>query len=105
MSNQEGQIADLVGKFKAGRISRRDFVHGVSLFGAAKPAAAVAAPTPGQPKKGGTFTAATIDKPVNMDPAFGELYSSIQVYDNIFAKLVYVTADNQYVPGLVKAWK
>ena len=120
MSNQEEQIADLVGKFKSGRISRRELMHGVSLFGgltvtagaipallaactpaappaaptaagaaaaptaaaAATPAVAVAtaAPKPSGPKKGGTLTAATIDKPVNMDPAFAELYSSMQVY-------------------------
>ena len=36
MSHQEEQIADLVGKFKTGRISRREFVHGVSLFGGLK---------------------------------------------------------------------
>src|ERR1700730_13115164 len=124
MSIQEEQIADLVGKFKTGRISRREFMHGVSLFGgltvtagaipallaACTPAAAAAvaatwAPKPSTPKKGGTLTAATIDKPVNMDPAFAELYSSIQVYDNVFAKLVYVTADNKFVPGLAKSWK
>src|SRR5262249_5744559 len=118
MSIQEEQIADLVGKFKSGRISRREFMHGVSLFGgltvtagaiptllaactpapppaattapasggaptapaaaptAAKPAAAATtAPQASTPKKGGTLTAATIDKPVNMDPAFAELYS------------------------------
>src|SRR5215813_3640577 len=72
---------------------------------AAPTVAAGAAPTSGTPKKGGTLTAATIDKPVNMDPAFAELYSSIQVYDNVFAKLVYVTRDGQYVPGLAKSWK
>ncbi len=124
MSNQEEQIADLVGKFKSGRISRRELMHGVSLFGgltvtagaipallaactpAAPPAApTAAAPQPSGPKKGGTLTAATIDKPVNMDPAFAELYSSIQVYDNVFAKLLYVTADNKFVPGLAKSWK
>src|SRR5262252_903635 len=148
MSIQEEQIADLVGKFKSGRISRRDFMHGVSMFGgltvtagaipallaactpAASPAATTApaggaAPTApaaaataakpaaaattalqaGTPKKGGTLTAATIDKPVNMDPAFAELYSSIQVYDNVFAKLLYVTADNKFVPGLAKSWQ
>src|SRR5712671_3512028 len=131
MSIQEEQIADLVGKFKSGRISRREFMHGVSLFGgltvtagaipalvaACTPApppaattapasgAATTAPQVGTPKKGGTLTAATIDKPVNMDPAFAELYSSIQVYDNVFAKLVYVTADNKFVPGLAKSWK
>ena len=66
---------------------------------------AEAAAASGTPKRGGTLIAATIDKPVNMDPAFGELYSSIQVYDNVFAKLVYLTRDYTVVPGLAKAWQ
>ena len=137
MSYQEEQVADLVGKFKTGRISRREFMRGVSLFGgftvtagaipallagcappapssataptvaagAATPSAAQAAATPAAPKRGGTLVAATIDKPVNMDPAFAELYSSIQVYDNVFAKLLYVTREGQFIPGLAKSWK
>jgi peptide/nickel transport system substrate-binding protein len=56
------------------------------------------------PQPGGTLIAATIDKPVNMDPAFAELYSSMQVYQNIFNKLVYVDADYNFIPGLAKAW-
>ncbi len=51
---------------------------------------------------GGTVVAATIDKPVNMDPAFAELYSSMQVYQNIFNKLVYVDANYNFIPGLAK---
>jgi peptide/nickel transport system substrate-binding protein len=60
---------------------------------------------PGTPKQGGTLIAATIDKPVNMDPAFGELYSSIQVYDNVFAKLVYLNHDYTLAPGLARSWQ
>lgn len=56
------------------------------------------------PKQGGTIVAATVDKPVNMDPAFAELYSSMQVYQNIFNKLVYVDAKNSIIPGLAKSW-
>lgn len=56
------------------------------------------------PRRGGTVVAATIDKPVNMDPAFAELYSSMQVYQNIFSKLVYTDADFQIIPGLAKSW-
>ena len=56
------------------------------------------------PQQGGTIVAATVDKPVNMDPAFAELYSSMQVYQNIFNKLVYVDARNTLIPGLAKSW-
>ncbi len=59
----------------------------------------------GQPVKGGTATIAIQDNPVNMDPADGQLYSSIQVYDNIFSKLIDVDADFKFVPGLATAWK
>lgn len=124
MSYQEEQLADLAGKLRDGRISRRTFMRYATMWGGytaligaapailaacgtAAPAAVVptALPVASGPKRGGTLNLATIDKPVNMDPAFGELYSSIQVYDNIFAKLLYVTADQQYVPGLAKSWK
>jgi peptide/nickel transport system substrate-binding protein len=39
-----------------------------------------------------------------MDPADAELYASIQVYDNIFSKLLNVTADYKFVPNLAHTW-
>jgi peptide/nickel transport system substrate-binding protein len=59
----------------------------------------------GQPKRGGVLKVATVDKPVNMDPGYAQLYSSLQVYQNVFSKLVYVDEAGQFVPGLAKAWK
>src|SRR5262252_3072585 len=59
----------------------------------------------GQPKKGGVLRVATVDKPVNMDPGYAQLYSSLQVYQNVYNKLVYVDESGQFVPGLAKAWK
>ncbi|HMH76207.1 MAG TPA: ABC transporter substrate-binding protein, partial [Candidatus Udaeobacter sp.] len=59
----------------------------------------------GQPKRGGILRVATVDKPVNMDPGFAQLYSSLQVYQNVFSKLVYVDESGQFVPGLAKSWK
>jgi peptide/nickel transport system substrate-binding protein len=59
----------------------------------------------GQPKRGGTLRVATVDKPVNMDPGYAQLYSSLQVYQNVYNKLVYVDEQGQFVPGLAKAWK
>ena len=41
----------------------------------------------GQPKRGGTLKVATVDKPVNMDPGFAQLYSSLQIYQNVYNKL------------------
>ncbi|HVG80329.1 MAG TPA: ABC transporter substrate-binding protein [Patescibacteria group bacterium] len=59
----------------------------------------------GAPKRGGTLRVATVDKPVNMDPGFAQLYSSLQVYQNVYSKLVNVDEAGQFVPGLAKAWK
>ena len=40
-----------------------------------------------------------------MDPGFAQLYSSLQVYQNVFNKLVYVDEAGNFVPGLAKSWK
>ncbi len=116
-------LIDLVDHVAAGDLSRRDFVRriaalgGGAIFGgplaaaiAARPAGA--APTRSYrraqgdppPVRGGTVVAATIDKPVNMDPAFAELYSSMQVYQNVFDTLVYTDANYNFTPGLAKSW-
>jgi peptide/nickel transport system substrate-binding protein len=58
-----------------------------------------------EPKRGGTLHAATVDKPVNMDPGYAQLYSSLQVYQNVYNKLVYVDEAGRFVPGLAKSWK
>ena len=59
----------------------------------------------GQAKRGGHLKVATVDKPVNMDPGFAQLYSSLQVYQNVFNKLVYVNESGEFIPGLAKSWK
>src|SRR5262245_908941 len=64
-----------------------------------------AARAQGQPKRGGTLRVATVDKPVNMDPGYAQLYSSLQVYQNVFNKLVYVDEAGGFIPGLAKSWK
>lgn len=58
----------------------------------------------GQAVRGGRAVLATVDKPVNMDPADAQLYSSMQVYQNIFHKLINVDADFNFVPGLASEW-
>jgi peptide/nickel transport system substrate-binding protein len=116
------ELMTLVEAFTAGDLSRRDLMRrlgalgGGAVFGGAlathvaaaslEPATGVSARYQADPpaQKGGTVVAATIDKPVNMDPAFAELYSSMQVYQNIFNKLVYTDANFQIIPGLAKAW-
>jgi peptide/nickel transport system substrate-binding protein len=59
----------------------------------------------GTPKRGGTLRVATVDKPVNMDPGYAQLYSSLQVYQNVYSKLVNVDETGLFIPGLAKSWK
>src|SRR6185503_3153287 len=59
----------------------------------------------GQPKRGGILRVATVDKPVNMDPGYAQLYSSLQVSQNVFNKLVYVDEAGTFIHGLAKSWK
>lgn len=110
-SLQREQTFDFFTKFNDGRINRRQLLHSlgtIGAFGAMQglvPGSAGRALAQGTPKRGGILTAATIDKPVNMDPAFAELYSSMQVYQNVFSKLVYVNRQGDLEPGLAKAWR
>jgi peptide/nickel transport system substrate-binding protein len=59
----------------------------------------------GAPKRGGTLRVATVDKPVNMDPGYAQLYSSLQIYQNVYNKLAYVDESGQFIPGLARSWK
>lgn len=58
----------------------------------------------GSPVKGGSATLAIQDTPVNMDPAQAQLYSSMQVYQNIFSELLEVDANYNYKGNLATSW-
>ncbi|HEX5402211.1 MAG TPA: hypothetical protein VFX16_07915 [Pseudonocardiaceae bacterium] len=59
----------------------------------------------GKPVKGGSATLAIEDNPVNMDPADGQLYSSLQVYQNIFSELLEVDTNFNFKPNLAASWQ
>lgn len=59
----------------------------------------------GKPVKGGKATLAIEDNPVNMDPADGQLYSSLQVYQNIYSELLEVDANFNFKPNLAASWQ
>src|SRR5436309_13212147 len=65
----------------------------------------VAAFAQAAPKRGGSLRVATVDKPVNMDPGYAQLYSSLQIYQNVYNKLAYVDEAGQFIPGLARSWK
>jgi peptide/nickel transport system substrate-binding protein len=54
--------------------------------------------------RGGKAVLAIEDNPVDLDPADGQLYSSLQVYQNIFSELLEVDADYTFKPNLASAW-
>jgi peptide/nickel transport system substrate-binding protein len=100
------------------RTSRRGFLKGAAALGAvgatgglsafleacgkSSPGTATAS---GNPVRSGTLTIATVDTPVNMDPQDAELYASIQVYHNLFSRLVELDADFKIQPSLAHSWK
>ena len=57
------------------------------------------------PVKGGKAVLAIQDSPVNMDPADGQLYSSLEVYQNIFSELLEVDENFNFKPNLATSWK
>jgi peptide/nickel transport system substrate-binding protein len=86
-------------------LSRRAWLAAAAGFGTLGGAGVRAAFAQGAPKRGGTLRVATVDKPVNMDPGYAQLYSSLQVYQNVYSKLAYVDETGLFIPGLAKSWK
>ena len=88
-------------------LSRRQWLSGAAAVaaGLGVPQGPRPAFAQGPPKRGGTLRVATVDKPVNMDPGYAQLYSSLQIYQNVYSKMVYVDEAGQFIPGLAKAWK
>lgn len=80
----------------------------VSANGASAAGAGSARLAPGRyqdtPVRGGTLTAAITGQPDTMDPHKAGIYASLQVYDNIYSKLVYIDQELNYIPGLATSW-
>jgi peptide/nickel transport system substrate-binding protein len=57
-----------------------------------------------KPIKGGKAVLAILDNPVDLDPADGQLYSSLEVYQNIFSELLEVDANYNFKPNLAASW-
>lgn len=117
--HQENRSADLLGRnFLAGHVSRRQLIQGAGVLGASAlltqllaacgPAGGTAGSTAsgaaGTPVKGGTLTAALTGNPTSMDPAAAGIYTSLQVIDNIFSKLITMDPKGALVPELAKSW-
>lgn len=113
--------------FLSGRLNRRQLFRGSALIGGAALAtttlgpllAACGASTPSTtssgtaagsagaaaPVSGGTLNVALTGNPTTMDPATAGVYTSLQVLDNIFSKLITMDETGKFVPELAKTWK
>ncbi len=102
-------------------VSRRDLLRalaaagaGVALTSAVRPTSVGAGGFAGvsrgrtrfqdTPVMGGTLTAAITGQPDNMDPHKAGIYASLQIYDNIYSKLIYINQDLTFSPGLAVSW-
>ena len=113
--------------FLSGRLNRRQLFRGSALVGGATLAATTLGPllaacgssTPSTtssgsaagsagasaPVSGGTLNVALTGNPTTMDPATAGVYTSLQVLDNIFSKLITMDETGKFVPELAKSWK
>jgi peptide/nickel transport system substrate-binding protein len=95
---------------------RRTFLKGlgasaaIAAFGGSflaacgNPTTAAGGPGAMTPVRGGRAVLATQGPPVNLDPADGQLYASMQVYQNIFSELLEVGPDFTFRPNLAASW-
>lgn len=103
--------------FFSGHLNRRQLVQGAGALGASAlltqllvacaPGATTSDSTggaAGNPVKGGTLTAALTGNPSSMDPAGAGIYTSLQVIDNIFSKLITMDQDGAFIPELATKW-
>ena len=56
------------------------------------------------PVAGGSLVAGITGQPDTLDPHKATIYSSLQIYDNIFSKLINVDADLNFIPALATSW-
>jgi peptide/nickel transport system substrate-binding protein len=112
----ETELSDLVGEYKAGRLSRRDFVQrGVAMGFAISTlgmilhtvsparAAGLRAPTRA-PQKGGTLRVAVVPPSTPLDPALIGDVATILIGDNIYNFLVRVDHNLIPYPDLATKW-
>jgi peptide/nickel transport system substrate-binding protein len=112
---------ELVEDFKAGRISRRDFVKRAAAIGMtapvitsivmASPAMAgpatrpAARPARAQAKTGGTFTFGAWQDPDTLDPQTTGLAATSRILIHIYDPLLWRNpADGKFYPGLATSW-
>lgn len=114
------QAQALAHGYLTGRLSRRELLRRSAFFGGAAIAATTLGPIiaacgpvgssagaagGGKPVAGGTLTAALTGDPSSMDPASPGIYTSLQVLDNIFNKLITMDETGRFIGELATSWQ
>jgi peptide/nickel transport system substrate-binding protein len=104
--------------YSSGRLDRREFVRALTaatvlagfdgstasaLAGAERRAEEL--DTLATPRYGGTLKAALTGQPDQFDPATAGIYTSRQIYDNVFDNLVQMDAQGNIKPMLATSWR
>jgi len=118
IANQNSVLQTLEQSYIAGHIGRREFVQALAAatalftFGGSTARALAAAETraadidaQAKPRHGGTLNVALTGQPDQFDPATSTVYTSVQIYDNIFDNLVQMDAHGNFTPGLATRWR
>jgi peptide/nickel transport system substrate-binding protein len=96
-------------------MDRRAFLRSTGIAAALAGSGSLVAACAGQPSsaglaqgtkiaRGGTLTLATADTPIDLDPQDEANYASLQVYGNIFARLVSMDTNYNIHPSLAHSW-
>jgi peptide/nickel transport system substrate-binding protein len=121
MAPEEDRAQVLAHGYLTGRLSRRQLlkrsaaVGGVALgastlgpllaaCGGTSTAPSAAAGGAGKPVAGGTLTAALTGNPSSLDPPAADDYTSLQVLDNIFSKLITMDENGNFIGELATSW-
>jgi peptide/nickel transport system substrate-binding protein len=116
--DDDARATQLTRNFFSGHLNRRQLLKGAGAIGAtAVLTQLLVACSPGgastgvgtgssggSPVKGGTLTAALTGNPSSMDPAAAGIYTSLQVIDNIFSKLITMDEKGTFIPELATKW-
>ncbi len=118
MTNQNPVLRLLEQSYVDGHVSRRDFVRtlagatallavGASTLSAYTAAKARAAELDASAnlRYGGTLNVALTGQPDQFDPATSTVYTSVQIYDNIFDNLVEMDPRGNFTPKLATRWR
>ncbi|MBV9279119.1 MAG: hypothetical protein JOZ41_03470, partial [Chloroflexi bacterium] len=119
MTDQHPAVRMLERAYIESRLSRRDFVRGMSvaagllaLEGSMGGGALAAAERRAEqidsvtsPKRGGTLKVAITGQPDQLDPGTDNTYASFQIMANIFDTLVRMNGKGHFTPNLATKWR